>query len=435
MTLVTGGELMRKAAFLAFLVQIAITAVADAAGPYGKIHVGNWQGGAFTDDGTGAFSHCAATASYGNGNILVVGQNAANSWLLSFANPGFHLTKGKTSPIDVTFDGQSQARLFATANSDIMLTAILPPNVARTFQKANLMVAVSGSTALTFNLTSTGPLLGAISNCVSTIKAGGINSAGEFTAPKAAVAKETAAAKEAAVAKADAPNASGNPKSGKAGTQTGTGFVISASGHIVTNHHVIHGCIGDIKGNLTGEAPSTLRVVNSDRANDLALLQGPTASFKSYARIRDRAMHSGDSIVAIGFPYRGLLSSDFTVTTGIVSSLSGLYNDTRLLQISAAVQPGNSGGPLFDMSGDVVGVVSAKLDALRVAERTGTIPENINFAIKTGAIRDFLDNSVVAYETSAPGAELKTSDIAGNARAYTLLISCTASEQTETAKR
>jgi S1-C subfamily serine protease len=413
---------MRKALFLAFIVQIAATTAAAAAGPYGNIHVGNWQGGAFTDD-NGAFSHCAATATYGNGNILVVGQNAANSWLLSFANSSFHLTKGKTSPIDVTFDGQSQARLFATANSDIMLTAVLPPNVARAFQKANLMVAVSGSVALNFNLTSTGPLLGAIANCVSTMKAGGINSAGEFAAPKAAAAK------------ADASNAPNNPKSGKTGTQTGTGFVISASGHIVTNHHVINGCIGDIKGNLTGEAPTTLRVVNSDRANDLALLQGPAASFKSFARIRDRAMHSGDSIVAIGFPYRGLLSSDFTVTTGIVSSLSGLFNDTRFLQISAAVQPGNSGGPLFDTSGDIVGVVSAKIDTLRVAERTGTIPENINFAIKTGAIRDFLDNSVVAYETSAPGSELKTPDIAGNARAYTLLISCRASEQTETAKR
>jgi S1-C subfamily serine protease len=420
---------MRNALFLAFLVQILVTAAADAAGPYGNIHVGNWQGGAFTDD-NGAFSHCAATATYGNGNILVVGQNASSSWLLSFANPSFHLTKGKTSPIDVTFDGQSQARLFATANSDIMLTAILPPNVARTFQKANLMVAVSGSVALNFNLTSTGPLLGAISNCVSTIKAGGINSAGEFAAPKAATAK------------ADAPSntksestKSDSPKSGKAGTQTGTGFVISAGGHIITNHHVINGCSGDVKGNLTGEAPTTLRVVNSDRANDLALLQGPAASFKSFARIRDHAMHSGDSIVAIGFPYRGLLSSDFTVTTGIVSSLSGLYNDTRFLQISAAVQPGNSGGPLFDISGDIVGVVSAKIDALRVAERTGTIPENINFAIKTGAIRDFLDNSVVAYETTAPGTELKTADIAGNARAYTLLISCTASEQTETTKR
>jgi S1-C subfamily serine protease len=413
---------MRKALFLAFLVQIAITSIANAAGPYGNIHVGNWKGGAFTDDNSGAFSHCAATTGYGNGIILVVGQNAGNSWLLGFASPSFRLTKGNTVPVDVTFDGQSQARLFATANSDIMATAILPPNVARTFQKASLMVVTTGNgNALQFNLTSTAPLLAVLANCVSTVKAGGINSAGEFAAPKAAAAKT------------DAP---GNAKAGKGGgSQTGTGFVISASGHIITNHHVVDGCVGDIKGNLTGEAASTLRVVNSDHANDLALLQGPAVSFKAYAKIRDRAIHSGDSVVAIGFPYHGLLSSDFTVTTGIVSSLSGMLNDTRHLQISAAVQPGNSGGPLLDTSGEIVGIVAAKLDALRVARYTGTIPENINFAIKTGAIRDFLDNSVVPYETAAPGNELKTADIAANARAYTLLISCTAGEQAEAAKR
>jgi len=411
---------MRKLWFFACLVQMAITSTANAAGPYGNVHVGNWTGGAFTNDSTGAFSHCSASTTYGNGVILVVGQNASNSWLLGFASPAFHLKKGVAVPIDVTFDGQSQAKLFATAASEIMATAILPPNVAREFQKASLMVAVSGGTVLNFKLTSTGPLLAVIAHCVRTIKAGGINSAGEFTAPKPVAAK------------AEAPN---SPKSGRTGTQTGTGFVVSASGHIVTNHHVIDGCIGDIKGNLTGEAATTLRVVNSDEFNDLALLEGPADSFKAHVKIRDRTMHSGDSVVAIGYPYHGLLTSDFTVTTGIVSSLSGMLNDTRFLQITAAVQPGNSGGPLFDTSGDVVGVVSAKLDALKIARYTGSIPENINFAIKTGALRDFLDNSVVPYETAAPGTELKTADIAGSARAYTLLISCTASEQAETARR
>ena len=68
-------------------------------------------------------------------------------------------------------------------------------------------------------------------------------------------------------------------------------------------------------------------------------------------------------MVAIGFPYHGLLSSDFTVTTGIACSLSGLINDTRYLQISAAVQPGNSGRPLLDTSGEIVGIVAAKIDA------------------------------------------------------------------------
>jgi S1-C subfamily serine protease len=88
-------------------------------------------------------------------------------------------------------------------------------------------------------------------------------------------------------------------------------------------------------------------------------------------------------VVAIGFPYHGLLTSDFTVTTGIVSSLSGLLKDTRFLQISAAVQPGNSGGPLLDTGGLIVGMVTAKNNSLTFVRATGNIPENINFAIKT----------------------------------------------------
>jgi len=107
---------------------------------------------------------------------------------------------------------------------------------------------------------------------------------------------------------------------------------------------------------------------------------------------------------------------------------SGLLNDTRYLQISAGVQAGNSGGPLLDTSGDVVGVVSSKLNAIKFAKATGDLPQNINFAVKTGALRDFLDNSVVSYKTAEPKLELKTAEIARQARAYTMLISCTAKE-------
>ena len=419
---------MLKRMLVACLVQAAVSSIAHAAGPFGTIHVGGWVGGAFSDDNTGGFSHCAATSTYASGISLVVGVNAANSWLLSFASPVFRFTKGENLPIDVTFDGQSQARLFATAISSNMVTAILPPNVARDFRKSSLMVAVARDTPLQFNLTSTGPLLAVLANCASKVKADGLNSAGDFAVPKAVAAKPGSPG--------DAPGAApANPKSAKTGTQTGTGFVISANGHIVTNHHVINGCSGDIRGNLSGEAASTLRVVSSDESNDLALLQGPAASFKAFAKIRDRAIHSGDSVVAIGYPFHGLLTSDFTVTTGIVSSLSGIMNDTRFLQISAAVQPGNSGGPLLDTSGQIVGMVAAKLNALKFVRATGNIPENINFAIKTGAIRDFLDNSVVPYETAEPKGDLKTAEVAGSARAYTLLISCTATEQADSAKR
>ncbi len=414
---------MFKRCLAACVVVTAIATSAHAAGPFGSIHVGNWIGGAFSDDNTGVFSHCGATSPYANGVILVIGQNASNNWLLGFASPAFKLKKGDTYPINVTFDGQYEARLFANAGSDTMLTAILPPAVARTFQKSSLMVAVAGQSTLQFQLSSTGPLLSMIASCVTKVKAEGLNGAGDFS-------------KAAALKPNPAPDAQGAapPKAAKSLSWSGTGFVISATGHILTNNHVVDGCT-DLKGNLGGQPPTALRVVSRDETNDLAVVQGPADIFKSFAKIRDRAIHSGDSVVAIGYPYHGLLSSDFTVTTGIVSSLSGMNNDTRQLQISAAVQPGNSGGPLFDTNGLIVGVVSAKLDAIRVARATGTIPENINFAIKTGAIRDFLDNSVVPYETAAPGGDLKTSDIANNARAFTLLVTCTGTAQAENRKK
>ena len=412
---------MRRALLVSCLLQAAVISTAQAAGPFGTINVGGWKGGAYSNDSTGEFSHCAAGSTFGSGISLIVGHNARDAWLLSFASSNFNLSKGQTVPIDVVFDGQEQAKLFATANNNNMATAILPPNVARSFQKASLMVAVAGRTTMQFNLTSTGPLIAVLANCVSKVKEKGLDAsaATEFTAPKQIAAK-------------DAPG--GPSKPGKGGSQ-GTGFVISATGQIITNHHVIDGCGKDIKGNLAGEAAATLRVVSSDAANDLALLQGPADSFKRFARIRDRSIRSGDAVTAIGFPLHGLLTSDFTVTTGIVSSLSGIKNDSRFLQISAAVQPGNSGGPLIDSGGQIVGMVAGKLNALGVLRATGDIPQNINFAIKTGVIRDFLDNSVVAYETSAPGAELKTAEIAEAARAWTLLITCTATEPVASAKR
>lgn len=412
-----------KSLIVVSLLQVGIAGAANAAGPFGSVNVGNWIGGAFSNDHTGAFSHCAATTPYANGVILVVSQNAAGTWSLAFASPSYRFNKGENAAIDVTFDGQEQARLYATAYQSNMLTAIMPLNVVRTFQKAGLMVATAGRAVLNFDLTSTGPVIAALANCVSKVKADGLDKAGDFTkvAAKPAVTGDKQGALPA--------------KPGRTGTFTGTGFVVSPTGHIVTNNHVIDSCVGDIKGNLAGEAALVLRVVSSDPTNDLALLQAPTtATFKEFAKIRDRSMHSGDSVVAIGFPLHGYLSSDLTVTTGIVSSLSGFRNHTGRLQISAAIQPGNSGGPLFDMSGQVAGVVVAKLNPLRMIKETGQLTENINFAIKTGALRDFLDNSVVPYQTTEPKGELKTTDVAGNARAYTMLISCTGTEQAE-AKR
>jgi S1-C subfamily serine protease len=279
-----------------------------------------------------------------------------NQWNLGFGSPSFHLTKGETFPIDITLDGQPQIRLFGTAVTDQLVSAILVPNALRDFKKASLMVAVAKGATFQFNLSSTGTLLPVISNCVTKVRASGISNVRDFaivSPPKPAVVPKPVATNTQAPA-------SDNAKPAKLVGRNGTGFVVSQNGHIVTNHHVIDGCVGDIHGNLSGEAQVSLRLVSTDETNDLALLQAPSGSFKGIAPIREKSIRSGDAVVAIGYPFHGLLTSDFTVTTGIISSFSGLLNDTRFLQISAAVQPGNSGGPLLDSKGQVVGMVAAK---------------------------------------------------------------------------
>jgi S1-C subfamily serine protease len=284
------------------------------------------------------------------------------------------------------------------------------------------MVAVAKGATCQFDLASTGQLLRTIANCVAKIKSGGMAAAGDFSIPiPKPVAKPVV---QSAVPATPSPQ----PKSAKMVDMNGTGFVVSILGHVVTNHHVISSCVGDINGNLTGQGAIPLRIVSKDETNDLALLQAPT-SFKDIASIRGTGIRSGEAVIAIGYPFHGLLTSDFTVTAGIVSSLSGILNDTRYLQISAPVQPGNSGGPLLDTSGTVVGVVAEKINALKFAKATGDLPENINFAIKTGAVRDFLDNSVVSYQIAESKGELKTEEIASRARAYTMLVSCKGKEK------
>jgi S1-C subfamily serine protease len=398
---------------------------AQARGPYGSIDVGNWKGGAYTDDRTGAFSYCAAGTQYTSGIYFVVTVDNSAGWGLGFAHEKWTLTSGQAFPLALTFDGQAPVNVHGVPISDKLVRVPMPNNssLIAQFRKAKAMTAYTQGQLFQFNLDQTAQLLPVLVNCVAKMKQFGVGSAGDFSVP---VAKPAAAA-------APAPASPAQTKPDKLFDVTGTGFLVSPNGHLVTNQHVVDGCVGDISGNLTGEAPVKLRLVSSDETNDLALLQAP-GSFKDVATIRDKAIQSGDNVVAIGYPFHGLLTSDFTVTTGIVSSLSGVLNDTRFLQISAAVQPGNSGGPLLASSGEVVGVVAAKLNALKFARATGNIPENINFAIKTGALRDFLDNSVVPYKTSDTKTELKTPDIARNARAFTLLISCKAKAKTESAR-
>ncbi len=152
---------------------------------------------------------------------------------------------------------------------------------------------------------------------------------------------------------------------------------------MVTNAHVVEDC-RSARIRPGGGAPALARIVARDAANDLALLETDMRPSK-VATIRPAA-RLGESVAVFGFPLSSVLASSGNFTLGNVTALAGLGDDTRFLQISAPVQPGNSGGPLLDENGNVIGVVTSKLNAVRTLARTGDIPQNVNFAIRASAL-------------------------------------------------
>ena len=219
--------------------------------------------------------------------------------------------------------------------------------------------------------------------------------------------------------KSETPGAS-EPSPPTEGKKFGTGFLVSNQGHILTNNHVVAGC-----KTLATRDGKPLQVISRNASSDLALLQANFAPSAVAVFRTGPAPKLGDSVVAFGFPLPGLLSSEGNVSAGILSATSGLQNDVRFVQISAPVQPGNSGGPLFDSSGHVIGVVVAKLDAVKVAQLTGDVPQNVNFAVNLAEVRAFLDDAGVPYRKEVSQHATPTSSIAATATQVAVAIECT----------
>jgi hypothetical protein len=202
---------------------------------------------------------------------------------------------------------------------------------------------------------------------------------------------------------------------------SGTAFAV-APGFLITNQHVIAACRSiDV---IATDGRRTAVLVDADDQIDLALLsvsgiKGATARLRTPRNVR-----LGESVMVFGFPLAGSLSSSGNFTSGLVSALRGLRDAAGELQITAPVQPGNSGGPLMDASGLVIGVVQAKLDALRSAIVTGDIPQNINFAISLEVLADFLVKNRVAFREGAISAPLDTARVAELAQGFTYRVEC-----------
>jgi uncharacterized protein len=159
----------------------------------------------------------------------------------------------------------------------------------------------------------------------------------------------------------------------------GSGFVISTDGYFLTCAHVVESG-GEIKVRI-GDKTYSAKVVRADRRNDTALLKLEGESFTPLA-LAQSIPEMGDKVFTIGYPNPDIQGDAAKYTDGAVSALSGFQDDVRTMQITAPIQGGNSGGALVDAAGNVVGLVVSQLNAITVFEYNGSIPQNVNFAVK-----------------------------------------------------
>jgi len=188
---------------------------------------------------------------------------------------------------------------------------------------------------------------------------------------------------------------------------TGTGFFVSKSGHILTNYHVIKGN-KDISIIFEGSS-YTAKVIDTDPINDVALLKIEQDTKSLSLEVKHKSF-KGEKTIAIGYPNVSLQGFEEKATIGYINSLSGIMGDTRFLQISNPIQPGNSGGPLLNNKGEVIGIVTSTLNQSAAIKATGTVAQNVNYALKITYALPMLISNEVPYSNFERKKEIKDVD-------------------------
>lgn len=207
------------------------------------------------------------------------------------------------------------------------------------------------------------------------------------------------------------------PEEQPRGGSTGTAFYVTADGVALTNAHVIDGCAAITLDGMPAA------VLAQSSVFDLAAIRlaSPTET-KPLSFATGDAYLNADITIA-GYPLHGLLGG-VNVSRGSISSLKGLQGDETSIQISAPVQPGNSGGPAIDRFGGVVGVVVSKLNTVALADATGDIAQNVNFAIRGRVAKIFLSSNGIAYLEATQGEPLGPEKSAELLTKSTRLVEC-----------
>lgn len=216
--------------------------------------------------------------------------------------------------------------------------------------------------------------------------------------------------------------------------QFGSGFFVSNEGHIITNEHVVRNCkkLAAVDQNRN-QIPLVL--IDTFKDCDIALLKAGirprnTAKFGKINNIQQ-----GDTIVTYGFPLAGILSSSGNVSTGLITATEGLGDNPNMLQISAPVQPGNSGGPLADTTGAVIGLIVGKINSNFFVKTFDDIPQNINFAIKEEPVLQFLNKNKVVIRHVNSNENLSMRTLTEKLKEITVQIVCEIQDETVQAKK
>ncbi|MFC7737513.1 S1C family serine protease [Roseomonas sp. GCM10028921] len=389
-----------------------------------QFSIGSWRGAAFPAFG-GAPAGCSAISEFSNGDRL-------EFLLTTGLGLSVHLTRGMRAPEWIPANPTIPPRAwvddepefaFAGQVRDNGVTldvgSILNRAGASTFRRLGEGRAVNvvvGDARQRYALRGTYGALAELVGCALRVRAGEVVFPSR-PAPAPAVASQAPPQPAQVVQQAPPPPAS-EPRV----TGSGSGVIVSDSGHILTADHVIEGC-RSLRVTQIGGTQIAAEVVGRDPRNDLALVKA-ASQLPNVVALRMEALRNGEAVVAYGYPLGGLLASAGNVTFGNVSALVGLRDDSRMLQISAPVQPGNSGGPLLDMGGRLVGVVQSKLNAVNVAVASGDIPQNVNFAMKGSVALSFLQAHNVEPLFERRGPELAQADVTAQAQKVTVRILC-----------
>lgn len=195
------------------------------------------------------------------------------------------------------------------------------------------------------------------------------------------------------------------------GFSTGTGFFISGDGHFITNFHVVDGA-KKVSVTLQNDAVYDASIMASDPANDIVI--GKISAKTTWIPLIDgKQLDKGEEVLALGYPLISIQGQQQKATFGRVNSVAGIQDDVRFYQVDVPIQPGNSGGPLLNKKGEVAGVITSTLNQITALRLTGSLPQNVNFAVKTDYLLPLIKSKIpkMLAGVMKTRSEMKTVDI------------------------